>query len=261
VKARPVALAVAVVILGTPVLLFACAPGAIAALASRADDGCRYDVPVHGPDSMRIALTIDDAPDPATTPAILDTLRAHGAHATFFVITDQLRPGAGARDPIVSRLLSEGHEIGNHFTQDRPGIHLDSATFEQDLFHADSVLREYGPVHWARPGSGLFSARMVRSMRQAGYDCALGSVYPIDTAHPWPWLSSWYIRAHARPGAIIILHDRGERGLRTARVLGRVLPELRAAGYSIVTLSELSGPRASESRTSYGVPIMRGSHP
>jgi peptidoglycan/xylan/chitin deacetylase (PgdA/CDA1 family) len=85
-------------------------------------------------------------------------------------------------------------------------------------------------------------------MRRAGYECALGSVYPVDAGLGWPWLSRRYILAHARPGAIIILHDRGQRGERTAAVLGRVLPELRARGYGIVTLSELaSGVRQDSS--------------
>ena len=33
-----------------------------------------------------LALTFDDGPDPLTTPAVLDALKAAGAHATFFVV-------------------------------------------------------------------------------------------------------------------------------------------------------------------------------
>jgi peptidoglycan/xylan/chitin deacetylase (PgdA/CDA1 family) len=79
-------------------------------------------------------------------------------------------------------------------------------------------------------------------MRRAGHECVLGSVYPLDAGLGWPWLSERYIVAHARPGSIIILHDRGRRGTHTAEVLGRVLPVLRARGYEIVTLTELAGP-------------------
>ena len=46
--------------------------------------------------------------------------------------------------------------------------------------------------------------------------------------------------AFLRPGAIIILHDRGVRGERTATVLSRVLPVLQARGYAVVTLSEVA---------------------
>lgn len=37
-----------------------------------------------------VALTFDDGPSPATTPAVLATLRAHGIPATFFLLGDRL---------------------------------------------------------------------------------------------------------------------------------------------------------------------------
>src|SRR5262249_42446349 len=46
-----------------------------------------YPTATHGPrDGSRIALTFDDGPDPAVTPAVLDALAAHGARATFFAV-------------------------------------------------------------------------------------------------------------------------------------------------------------------------------
>ena len=43
-------------------------------------------------------LTIDDGPDPSSTPRVLDLLRKHGARATFFVIGEQV-----ARHPELAR--------------------------------------------------------------------------------------------------------------------------------------------------------------
>jgi peptidoglycan/xylan/chitin deacetylase (PgdA/CDA1 family) len=43
-------------------------------------------VTTRGMPANTIALTFDDGPDPQWTPAILDVLARHGAHATFFVI-------------------------------------------------------------------------------------------------------------------------------------------------------------------------------
>ncbi len=241
--ARRRLIAVAVCVLATPVLFFAIAPAVLGRLAARAFPGCRYDFTTNARTDSgqpRIALTIDDAPDPRTTPAILDVLRSHASRATFFVITSQIADVAAGTDSILVRMRAEGHEIGNHMTHDRVSIRLDSAEYEQSLVEADSALRPYGPLRWARPGSGWYSARTVRAMRRAGYECALGSVYPIDAGLGWPWLSERYILAHARPGAIIILHDRGVRGERTAAVLSRVLPVLQQRGYAVVTLSEVA---------------------
>jgi peptidoglycan/xylan/chitin deacetylase (PgdA/CDA1 family) len=65
-----------------------------------------------------VALTLDDGPDAATTPAILDLLRQHGARATFLLITSRV-PG---NEELVRRMLAEGHEIGNHMPRDEPSI-------------------------------------------------------------------------------------------------------------------------------------------
>ena len=72
-----------------------------------------------------------------------------------------------------------------------------------------------------------------------GYGVALGSIYPLDAQIPWSGFAAWLIRWRAKPGAIIILHDNGGRGERTASTLERVLPELEHRGYRVVSLSEL----------------------
>ena len=229
---------VTVLIVAVPLAFVSCAPRLVTNAAAHLWPGCLYDTTSARirRDSL-VALTIDDVPDSATTPAILDTLAAYGAHATLFAISGQL-PGA---ESVLARARREGHEVGNHFTSGRPTITLDSAAFARDLLAADSALAAFGPLRWARPGSGYYSQRMVRQLQRAGYRCALGSVYPLDAELGWTWLSERYVLAHVRPGAIIILHDDGNRGRRTARVLGRVLPELKARGYRVVTLSSLAG--------------------
>ena len=233
---RHVALAATLAVVA-PLWVVACAPRVVIRTAAHAWPGCLFDTTTARirRDSL-VALTIDDGPDATTTPALLDTLAAYGAHATFFSISGQL-PGA---EHVLDRMRREGHEVGNHFTSGgRPTITLDSATFERDLMTAGARLAPWGPIIWARPGSGWYSQRMVRQMRRAGYRCALGSIYPMDAELGWVWLSKRYVPAHVRPGAVIIMHDRGRRGPRTARVLGHVLPMLRARGYRVVTLSEL----------------------
>ncbi len=62
------------------------------------------------PGRRRIALTYDDGPNPADTPALLELLERHGAKATFFTI------GRWAeREPALLReVQAAGHAIGNH---------------------------------------------------------------------------------------------------------------------------------------------------
>jgi peptidoglycan-N-acetylglucosamine deacetylase len=199
---------------------------------ARCYPGCLYQVPTQ---ERLVALTIDDGPDPVSTPLILAELRRQEARATFFLITTRLR----GQEPLVRRLVAEGHELGNHFTQDRPSIRLKPDAFEADLLQAHRTLAPWGGAIWARPGSGWYSQAMVGVMQRHGYRCVLGSVYPFDVTIPSVGWASRYILRNARPGAIVVLHDGGSRGLRTARVLAAVLPELRRQGYRVVSLSEL----------------------
>jgi peptidoglycan/xylan/chitin deacetylase (PgdA/CDA1 family) len=182
-----------------------------------------------------LALTFDDGPDRETTPRILAELRRHGARATFFLITGRLT----GREHVVRAIVQEGHEVGNHFTEDRPTIQLKPAEFKRDLLEAHNTLAPFARPRWARPGSGWYSQEMIRVMNQNGYRCALASVYPFDATIPSVSWAADYVLRNARPGAIVVLHDGGARGRRTERVLARILPELRRRGYRLVSLSEL----------------------
>ena len=182
-----------------------------------------------------VALTIDDGPDPAQTPAILRVLAEHDARATFFLISGNAR----AAEPTVAQIAAAGHEIGNHLTRDEPSIRLPPEAFVAAMREAGSVLSRFGTIRWLRPGSGFYNRIMLDAIEREGYRCALGSVYPYDGHTASSWLSTAYILSNARPGAVIVLHDMGKRGERTAAVLVRVLPALRARGYRVVTLTEL----------------------
>jgi peptidoglycan-N-acetylglucosamine deacetylase len=203
---------------------------------ARLHPGCLFRVRT---EEALLALTIDDGPTSLSTPIILSQLKREQARATFFLLADQV-PG---REHLVRRMIAEGHEIGNHFTKDRASIRLSEADFEADLLRADSILSRFQRLRWARPGSGWYSSAMVGSMQRNGYRCALGSVYPFDAAIPSVSFAASYILRNAQPGAVVVMHDGEERGLRTARILQRVLPELRRKGFRFVTLSELTEGR------------------
>jgi peptidoglycan/xylan/chitin deacetylase (PgdA/CDA1 family) len=199
-------------------------------IAARAP-GCIYRVSTR---ERAVALTIDDGPA-AATPAILRVLRENDAHATFFLISSHV----SGREAIVKQLVAQGHELGHHMTRDEPSIRLEPAAFETDVAQAGAVIGQFASVRWLRPGSGWYTPRMVTTIERAGYRCALGTVYPLDAQIPWPAFAWSYILGNVRPGGIIVLHDGAARGRRTVRTLERVLPELRARGYRVVTLSEL----------------------
>jgi len=57
-----------------------------------------------------IWLTLDDGPDPETTPAILELLDRHSAKATFFVIGKE----AEKYPELVREIAARGHQLANH---------------------------------------------------------------------------------------------------------------------------------------------------
>ena len=183
-----------------------------------------------------VALTIDDAPDPETTPRILDTLGRYDARATFFILTEQV----AGNEWLLERMIREGHEIGNHMITDQPSIRLSESDFEQRLLTARQTLAPYAEASWFRPGSGWYSRSMLAILSRHGYHTVLGSIYPWDAHLPSSRFASSYILRRVFPGGVIILHDVKERGARTVKTLETILPELQARGYRIVTLTELT---------------------
>lgn len=181
-----------------------------------------------------IALTIDDSPHPEVTPRILNVLANNDSHATFFIIGERI----AGNEQILSQMVDDGHEVGNHHLTDVPSIRLTPQEFEEQLRVTDSQLAPFGGSRWFRPASGWFNRRMLEQLERYGYTCVLGSAYPEDLLSS-PWYLAQHILLNARPGSIIILHDGTPERVRTLAVLERVLPELRRRGYRVVTLSEL----------------------
>jgi peptidoglycan/xylan/chitin deacetylase (PgdA/CDA1 family) len=187
-------------------------------------------------DSMAVALTIDDAPDPELTPRILEVLDRHGVRATFFVLGEEV---AGQEDQIAA-MRRAGHELGNHLYRDEPSITLTDEEFVHQLRRVEALIGPLTEPKWARPGSGWFSPAMVRLAAAEGYRLVLGSVYPYDNKLRRPgWIHRTVID-RVFPGAILILHEGGPERAYVVDLLDTLIPALQAEGYAFLTLTELS---------------------
>ena len=173
---------------------------------------------------------------------ILDTLNKYNAKATFFVLIERIQ----GNEPVIDRMVAEGHELGNHLLQDTPSIQHPVVEFRDRLATAHHQLSAYGDIGWFRPGSGWYNQEMIRSLERYDYRLALGSIYPFDSHIPSTWFASRYLVWRAHPGGIIVLHDFGSRGMRTVETLSYSLPRLVENGYRIVTLSQLLAVAALE---------------
>ena len=219
--------------LGSVVIAALLRPGPVVRWLSRRFPNVLFAQPDAGP---LVALSFDDSPHPMLTPRILDVLAEHDARATFFMIGERV----AGNEAVVRRLISEGHELGNHLMSDAPSARLSAAEFERQLLQTHAVLAPFGPVRWLRPGHGWFTRRMLDQLPAHGYQCALASAYALEfLAVPAPYAARHILLA-VRPGSVIVLHDGAAERARTVAVLERLLPALRRRGYRVVTVSELA---------------------
>ncbi|KAI6812435.1 hypothetical protein KC332_g11260 [Hortaea werneckii] len=186
-----------------------------------------------------VALTIDDAPSPFTE-QLLEVLKANDAHATFFVIGGQV----AGRENVMDDIVRQGSELGNHAMHDEPSLSLSSDDLSDQIQEVDGMIKTaYATAGVARqgrffrPGSGIFSQRILDVAGKLGYKTILGSIYPHDPFISSWRLNAWHVLSMLRPGAIIICHDRRSW---TVPMLQKVLPEMKRRGYEVVTVSQLS---------------------
>jgi len=182
-----------------------------------------------------VALTFDDGPDPAVTPALLEVLARHGATATFFVMGDR-----AARHPaILRRVVDSGHQLGNHLMGAEPTVLQPLAAFERDLLRCDRLLAGVGDVRHYRPASGWIRPRQLVVARRHGYRCALGSVTLVRDPVRRPAVAAHLLALRVRPGAIVVLHEGTPDRVRIVETVDRFLTRLSRRGYRARSLSSL----------------------
>ncbi len=188
----------------------------------------------------KIALTFDDGPDEYFTPAILDVLKEHNVKATFFVIG--LR--AKAHPALVSRMIKEGHIVGNHSYNHANLPRLSVSKFESEIESTQQILRGiigYTPK-LIRPPYGAISEQQVKWAAEHHFLIVNWSVDSLD----WKQLSAetvyQNIMMQTRPGSIILQHSGGGEGQDlsgTVKALPNVIRKLKASGYNFVTVPDL----------------------
>jgi len=198
----------------------------------------------HGPATRRaIALTFDDGPDPAWTDRTLDVLDRHAVSASFFLVGER-----AARAPeTVRRIAAAGHEVGSHGWSHRSLWLCGPRRTDDEIARARAVLSETTGrlIRYFRPPWGMVNAAMFGALRRHGQQCVFWSIQPEGLRATPPERQVDYVVDHARPGAIVDLHD--AEGLRDApeRLLAALPPmirRLRNLGYEFSTVGELLEP-------------------
>jgi len=189
-----------------------------------------------------VALTFDDGPSPDTTPKILDTLKADGARATFFVLGKH----AELYPELVERIVREGHELGNHGYDHGILAFAGPAQVHRQLHRTERLLKQSGapPVRVFRAPHGFRSPFVSRTAGRLGYATCAWSAGVFDTAKPGVDVIVKRSVKALKPGAILLLHDADGWGnddrSQTAEALPAILEAARAESYEFVTMSEIA---------------------
>jgi peptidoglycan-N-acetylglucosamine deacetylase len=178
-----------------------------------------------------VALTFDDGPHPAGTPAILDILDGEQIKATFFLVGEQVE----RRPALAAEIAQRGHAIALHAYRHRPQPALSPRAVRADVARGAEAIETATGVSPTlhRPPYGLYSPAGLKEARQRGLQPILWSRWGKD----WRRLTTpERIAARAatdlHPGDVILLHDAdfySSKGSheRTAQALTLIVRELK----------------------------------
>ena len=191
-----------------------------------------------------IALTFDDGPWDSQTDQILDILEENGAKATFFTVGQCI----SGHESQVKRAASMGCEIGTH-TWDHAegsgqGVSLIKMSTQErkdevtkGLDAIEKVTGEKASTIFRCPGGNFDSS--VASDLDGIVTAEIGwNIDTTDWKKPGADVIAQRIES-AKPGNVILMHDGGGDRSQTIEGLRKALPQLKAQGYSFITVQEL----------------------
>jgi peptidoglycan/xylan/chitin deacetylase (PgdA/CDA1 family) len=153
-----------------------------------------------------VALTFDDGPDPRSTPAFLDLLRAQNVRATFFLLGNMLSraPELGAE------LVAAGHEVAVHGWEHRCLLARGPRATYDDMARArDLIATVTGQQpRWFRPPYGVLTIAALNAARRLDLAPVLWTAWGRDWeagATPESVLAT--ATARLRGGGTVLLHD------------------------------------------------------
>jgi peptidoglycan-N-acetylglucosamine deacetylase len=144
-------------------------------------------------------LTFDDGPDTDSTPAILKILAMYNIKATFFCSGE-----AAEKNPeLISKILSEGHIIGNHGYSHLNGWKTSIDTYIKDVEKAFPVTS----TGLFRPPYGKLTLRQYNKLKRR-FRIVFWDIMPYDFDRSFGGENCLKVlKRKIRPGSVNVLHD------------------------------------------------------
>jgi peptidoglycan/xylan/chitin deacetylase (PgdA/CDA1 family) len=193
-----------------------------------------------------IAITLDDGPDPAVTPRVLDLLDEFGAHATFFCIAQRAQANARLAREIVAR----GHSLQNHTERHRHTFALmGPRAMARELQRGQHCLFDLTgqrPAYFRAP-AGLRNPFLDQVLHALELELVSWTRRGFDTSDGSAARVARRLTGGLVAGDILVLHDGGAaRGATGEPVcvpaLRAVLDAARSNGLACVSLPEALAP-------------------
>jgi peptidoglycan-N-acetylglucosamine deacetylase len=188
-----------------------------------------------------IYLTFDDGPNPEITAWVMDELKKHQIKATFFCVGDNLRKFP----EVAKRLLTEGHQIGNHTMHHIKGWKYNNDDYLDDVENCEKEIRKIqeqlenksAQPRLFRPPYGQIKPSQIKLLQERGYEIIQWSNLSCDyDKHLNCEKSLSALVKNAKPGSIVVFHDSEKAEHQLKQILPSYLEAMLAEGFTFETL-------------------------
>jgi len=176
-----------------------------------------------------IYLTFDDGPIPGLTEWVLDELKKFNAKATFFCVGDNIVKNTA----IFNRIVSEGHQIGNHTQNHIKGFHSNL----EDYLSNTSSCEQLTNAKLFRPPYGQLRKSQYKALLKASFKIVFWDVISYDYEKITPKQCLKNVLRHTKNGSIVLFHDNLKAEANMKYALSNTLNHFSEKGYSFKSIS------------------------
>lgn len=185
------------------------------------------------PQEKTICLTFDEGYENGFTAQILDTLAQKNIKAIFFCTYDYVKDNP----TLVSRMINEGHIVGNHSYRhlNMTQVDLETASDEITMMHDYMAQMFQYEMKYFRFPEGAFSEQTIALAADLGYRSVFWSFAYADwDKDKQPNEKEAYDRiiSSTHDGEIMLLHAVSSTN---ADILGAVIDDIQNQGYTFTT--------------------------
>ena len=166
-------------------------------------------------------------------PQMLDIFREKGIKISFFI------GGEWANDnpELLRKMVSEGHELGNHGYYHKHHSQLNSDENRREISQTEDMIKELTGIKTDlfAPPYGEFNDATLEAAESLGYKTIMWSIDTIDWRREGAQVITNRVLKNPHNGAIILMHPVED----TVEALPIIIDELKDRGFEIGKVSDL----------------------